>query len=147
MENWLLSSLMAFRYDSSNTSLPLLPNVAGSHALSNSSTAAVLLVVETARGRVSLRMVLPTLILCQCCVFGGQTSLDSATPSRCRTSFVCCNFWLLRTVSKVKILYRIREFDSRLTYLLEYPSELLQEEKLSFPSHHQPNFLCPHQWS
>ena len=62
VENWLLSSETAFLYDSSNTSSPFLPNVAGAHALSSSSMAVVPLVRDLIRGRVSLRIALPAIM-------------------------------------------------------------------------------------
>ena len=61
VENWLLSSLTAFRYDSSNTSLPFLPNVAGAHASSSPSMAVVPFVLDMIGGRVSLRKALPVI--------------------------------------------------------------------------------------
>lgn len=74
VENWLLSNLTAFLYDSSNTSSPFLPNVAGAHALSNSSMAVVPLVLDTIGGRVSLRMALPMGDSLSALPFGGPVT-------------------------------------------------------------------------
>ena len=61
VENSLLSNLTAFLYDSSSTSLPFLPNVAGVQALSSSSMAVVPILRGVIGGRVNLRIALPVI--------------------------------------------------------------------------------------